>query len=255
MLLEAFSEEWVKKLYELLNESQDYKKAAAKWEGGMVLVDAKEPAIGLMEDKAVYLDLWHGECREAKVATEEDFEKARFVLKADPFTWLDILEGKLETISAVMRGKLKLAKGSAIALTPHVRAAKELVNTVRKIESTYDGGFLLVSDPALAMNPGRAVYGEVHLDNEQASLKEARKASAQDIEASEFASVATPKTWAQIAQGKLDVITALKKGELKLVKGSVLALVAFVKPLNQVVGQALEMASQNPELKSLLLEA
>jgi hypothetical protein len=53
----------------------------------------------------------------------------------------------------------------------------------------------------------------------------------------------------------LDVITALKKGELKLVKGNILALVAFVKPLNQVVGQALEMASQNPELKSLLLEA
>ncbi len=113
----------------------------------------------LMEDKEVYLDLWHGECREAKVATEGDFEKARFVIKADPFTWLDILEGKLETISAVMRGKLKLAKGGAIALTPHVRAAKELVNTVRKIESTYNGGFLLVSDPALAMNPGRAVYG------------------------------------------------------------------------------------------------
>jgi len=29
MLLEAFSDEWVKKLSELLNESQDYKKAAA----------------------------------------------------------------------------------------------------------------------------------------------------------------------------------------------------------------------------------
>lgn len=253
-LMEVFSEEWVKKLGDLLNQSQEYKKAAAKWEGGLVIVDTKDPAIGLMEDKAVYLDLWHGECREAKVATEEDFERARFVLKADPFTWLDILEGRLETISAVMRGKLKLAKGSAIALTPHVRAAKELMNTVRKIEASYDGGFLLIADPSFAINPEKAVYGEVHLDNEQANIKEARKASKSDIEAAEFAAVAPSNVWAQISQGKLDLISALKKGELKLVKGSILALVPFVKPLNQLVVQAIEMAENNPELKHILLE-
>ena len=253
-LMEVFSEEWVKKLCDLLNQSEEYKKAAAKWEGGLVIVDAKAPSIGIMEDRAVYMDLWHGDCREAKVATDEDFEKAKFVLKADPFSWLDILEGRLETISAVMRGKLKLAKGSAIALTPHVRAAKELINTVRKIESSYDGGFVLVADPSFNINPERAVYAEVHLDNEQASLKEVRKASKDDIQSAEFASVAPPKVWTKMSQGKLDVISALKKEELKLVKGSILALVPFVKPLNQVVTQAVEMAEANPELKALLLE-
>ena len=49
-------------------------------------------------DRAIYLDLWHGECREARAATEEDLEKAPYVVSADPYTWKLIFERKLEPI-------------------------------------------------------------------------------------------------------------------------------------------------------------
>jgi len=254
MAMEVFSEEWARKICEKLNQSKTYKKAAKTWEGGLILVDAKEPILRLEKDLMVFFDLWHGECRGARVATEADLEQARFVLKANPFVWLDVLDGKLETISAVMRGKLKLVKGSAIALTKYVSVANELAATARQIESIYEGGFSLVADPSLSISESRTVYMEVYLDNNKGYMKEVRPASKEDLQRAEYIYVASPKTWREITEKKLDLISYLKKEQLKIAKGSILALVPFIKPIDQLVRKVVEIAKTKPEIGRILLE-
>ena len=55
------SEEWVAKYKELLNANAAYEDAAKTWEGDFVF-EVTDHKIRF------YLDLWHGKCREARMA-------------------------------------------------------------------------------------------------------------------------------------------------------------------------------------------
>ncbi|MGI6125805.1 MAG: SCP2 sterol-binding domain-containing protein [Planifilum sp.] len=140
MAYEAFTEEWAKEWAKHLNQNQNYRKVAATWEWPLVLRVEKDESVGLDEDRAIYLDLWHGECREARAATEEDLEKAPYVVSADPYTWKLIFERKLEPISTLMRGRLKLVKGDMSTLSGYVMAAKYLLEDALKVETEIPEG-------------------------------------------------------------------------------------------------------------------
>ena len=62
------SAEWVAAFREALNASEPYKVSAAKWEGDFYFI--VEPKGIIKEPVKFYLDLWHGECREAHLVTE-----------------------------------------------------------------------------------------------------------------------------------------------------------------------------------------
>ncbi|MCH8010548.1 MAG: hypothetical protein IIA61_01135 [Candidatus Marinimicrobia bacterium] len=53
---------------------------------------------------AVNVDLWHGECREARVASEGDLEAVQYIISASPKNWRRILKGNLDPILALMGG-------------------------------------------------------------------------------------------------------------------------------------------------------
>ena len=57
------SEEWAKQLQVELNQSQNYAEAAATWEGDFYFI--VDPGQGVVKEEVMYLDLWHGKCREA----------------------------------------------------------------------------------------------------------------------------------------------------------------------------------------------
>jgi len=135
MAFEAFTEEWAKEWAKHLNQNQNYRKVASTWEWPLVLKVEKDESVGLDEDRAIYLDLWHGQCREARAATEEDLEKAPYVVSADPYTWKMIFERKLEPISTLMRGRLKLVKGDMSTLSGYVMAAKYLLEDALKVDT------------------------------------------------------------------------------------------------------------------------
>ncbi len=141
MAAEVFSDAWAKAWCTKLNGSEAYQKAAASWEGALILVVEADPSLGIQENRAVYLDLWHGACRDARAATPEDFEDAAYVITADPYSWKQVLEGQLEPISAIMRGKLKLTKGSVASLAPFVLAARELVAAATQVEASFPEGW------------------------------------------------------------------------------------------------------------------
>lgn len=134
--LEVFTDPWARAWADELDASDAYRQAAATWEGSMVLEMTAEEG-RLDADRAVFADLWHGECRAARRARDEDREGADFVIRADAGTWQRVLAGDLEPIFGIMSGKLKLARGSLARLTPHLAASRELVLAATRVDSTF----------------------------------------------------------------------------------------------------------------------
>lgn len=81
MALTFPSAEWVEEYKKQINLSEGYKKAAATWTAGVVaLVISAKPEIGINEDFGMWLDLHQGVCREAKIVTAEEAQKAPFCI-------------------------------------------------------------------------------------------------------------------------------------------------------------------------------
>lgn len=136
-----FTDRWVRAWAEKLSASEAYRTAAQKWEGDVVLIIKPDDELGVTAKQSVYLDLWHGECRKARVGTEEDESEAAYVISASAARWKQILEGALDPILALMRGRLTVKKGSLASLLPYASAAKELVMAAREVETTFPEGW------------------------------------------------------------------------------------------------------------------
>ncbi len=133
----AFSQEWALAWAGELRASDAYRQAAAKWEGSLTLVmtaEDEEPDAG---DACTFADLWHGECRAARRASDEDRQGADFVIAAGVGTWKRVLAGELEPIFGIMSGKLKLERGSLAKLVPQVAAARELAAAAARIDTVW----------------------------------------------------------------------------------------------------------------------
>jgi putative sterol carrier protein len=140
MVSEAFSEEWSRQWCQLLNNRPSYQEAAASWEGGVGLLMTRDGS-PTSELRAVFLDLWHGSCRGARVATPEDLESAQYILTGTSQAWRGILTGKVAPLTAVMTGKIRLTRGSLGALVPFAAAARELVATAMGMEVSFPDGW------------------------------------------------------------------------------------------------------------------
>jgi putative sterol carrier protein len=138
---EILTEAWASAWRDALNSSESYRTAAASWEGAVVVAVRAEPERGIKQ-RAVFLDLWHGNCRASRAVAEAEMQAARYVLTAHASTWTELLSGSLDPVVAVMSGRLELAKGSAMALFPHIAAAKELVADAKSLQTTFPVGWL-----------------------------------------------------------------------------------------------------------------
>ena len=141
MAAEIFNDKWARAWGKKINENGAYKKAAANWEGAMVLVMSADKDFGIAEERAVIADLWHGDCRSARAATAADLADVPYLIKATPTNWKSVLSGKTDPIVGLMGGKLKLAKGSLFALIPYAKAAKELVSSAIQVDTAFPKGW------------------------------------------------------------------------------------------------------------------
>ena len=132
MPLEAFTDPWLNQWVAEIQSSESYRRSAASWEWTLCLqvTDSEDT-------KAVFLDLWRGECRGAHMATDDDLSTADFVLAAPLDTWKLVLDSKLDPIFGVMTGKLKLARGNVAKLTPYMQASKDLVAAAAQIDTVF----------------------------------------------------------------------------------------------------------------------
>jgi putative sterol carrier protein len=134
MSLEVFSEEWARACAVAINDNPAYRTAAETWEGAILLhIVASDPGT----ERRVYLDLWRGECREARSGTEIDEAAARYILSGDRTAWHQVLTGATAPIMAIMMGKLRISKGSLAELLPHVESAKQLVASAASVRASF----------------------------------------------------------------------------------------------------------------------
>ena len=128
------TDEWIKALMVKVNASDAYRKAAEKWEGDFYfVVDVGE---SVTEPIYMYMDLWHGECRDAyKVASAGEKDPA-FVMNAPVGTWRKVFEKKLDPIKGLMTKQLKL-KGNMMKVMKAPKAAIELVECCTEIDTDW----------------------------------------------------------------------------------------------------------------------
>jgi putative sterol carrier protein len=133
-MLEVFSAPWAARCAEAIDASSAYQAAARSWEGDLVFrINRAAPA----EARAIYLDLWHGECRAVRPASAEDQRTARYLIEGDQDAWQQVFEGRLVPLLALMTGRLKLARGRVADLAPHAASAKELLAVMSGIGGQF----------------------------------------------------------------------------------------------------------------------
>lgn len=133
--MQAFSTEWAAAYHTAINANPDYAASSRNWTHGQLAFALSGSGA---KDAAVLLDLHAGECRSASsVAPAQAHAQAAFVIEGDAAAWQDVLGGKIAPLMALMRGKLKLSKGSIAKLLPFTRSAQELVRSAQQIPTEF----------------------------------------------------------------------------------------------------------------------
>jgi putative sterol carrier protein len=125
------STEWLLALKEKLNTDEKYGRTAQKWEGDMRFV--LDPDSNQTETLWIYIDLWHGTCRDAFFETPGGTNrKPAFTLKAPYGNFTRVLKGELDPMQALMTRKLGVT-GNLAVLMRSVPTVLEFVRCCREI--------------------------------------------------------------------------------------------------------------------------
>jgi putative sterol carrier protein len=124
---------WIKAMMADLNGSQAYLDAAKNWEGDFFFVI--QPGGTLQQPVTLYMDLWHGKCRDAYQVDGQEMTPA-FRLTGPVATWKKVMNKQLDPIQAMMTGQLRL-QGNMAMVMRNVRAAKELVESCTRIPTEF----------------------------------------------------------------------------------------------------------------------
>jgi putative sterol carrier protein len=130
------SDEWMTIYRERINASSEYREAAATWEGAVAFVFEAEPDHDVPRDLWALLDLWHGECRDARMLEPAEGERAPYVIRAPYSRWKEVLRGDLDPVKGMMQGKLKV-QGDLATIVRYVRAANELVHLTMQVPTLF----------------------------------------------------------------------------------------------------------------------
>ncbi len=126
--------EWVQALMQKLNSDENYARIARNWEGDLLFV--VEPGGALQHPVRYYLDLWHGQCRQAYVVEGEFASKPAFVLKAPYDNYVRILKGELDPMQALLTRKLSV-QGNMAVLMRNVPTVLDFVRCAREVTDRY----------------------------------------------------------------------------------------------------------------------
>lgn len=126
--------EWTQALMDKLNSDPRYGEIARNWEGDLTFVI--EPSGALKDRMVIYLDLWHGKCRDAYVVQSDPPPKAAFTLKAPYENFVRILKGELHPMQAMLtrrlhvQGNMSVMMRNVPTVLDFVRCAQEVTDEI-----------------------------------------------------------------------------------------------------------------------------
>lgn len=123
------SQEWADAMKAEVNDSDSYASAAKNWEGDFYFVIDES-------DEIIYMDLWHGKCREAIYTNDAGYKEPEFKITAQKEKWQRVLDGKLDPIQGMMTRQLKL-DGNLVKIMKNVKAAQELVRCATRVDTEF----------------------------------------------------------------------------------------------------------------------
>ncbi len=130
-----FSDLWFEKYKESINSNSEYEKYAVDWEGDIILSikgDEKSQYFRSGEFKNVRLELFHGKCNSISFPVSVSRKEVPYVLEGKATTWENILSGKTDVVSAMLKGEISVT-GDIRKLMKYVNAAQELVKSAGRI--------------------------------------------------------------------------------------------------------------------------
>ncbi len=127
--------EWVDAFKAAINTNTAYRESAKSWEGDFwFIVDSELPEA---KPKLIYLDLWHGECREAFVTQDETLKTPAFSIRGTLSKWEKVANREMDPIKALITGALKVT-GNMAKLMRNVKAAQDLVNCATLVPTDFN---------------------------------------------------------------------------------------------------------------------
>ncbi len=127
-----FGQAWAASLGGELRRSEAFRRAAAGWQGTLVLELLEEPAADGGQ-RGVLIELADGVCRQARASRPADRERAAFVIAGGVDGWQGVLAGSASPLTALLRGRLRLVKGKLTSLMPFAAAAEELARCAARL--------------------------------------------------------------------------------------------------------------------------
>lgn len=133
MIIEFPNKEWVEGFKNKLNTDENYARIAKNWEGDFLFQVEPDDKSG--ERTLIYLDLWHGTCRDAYFVDQAKVSelKPAFTFIAPYSKFLDVVEGRLDPMQAMITRKLKVT-GSMALLMRNVPVVLDFVRCAREID-------------------------------------------------------------------------------------------------------------------------
>ncbi len=128
--------EWVDGFKTAVQNEPTYKEVAKNWEYSIVMHFLARPDLGVTDDFYLFMDLWHGECRNMRLVPRDAGESGDFVISGDYDQWKAVLKSELEPISGIVQGKLKL-KGDLPVIVREVKHAALLVQLVGTVPTIF----------------------------------------------------------------------------------------------------------------------
>jgi putative sterol carrier protein len=125
---------WIKRLGEECNNSESYRQAAKNWEGDLYFI--VDPEGDLKEPVYMYIDLYHGQCRQAFVPEDPHAMSPEFTIRGPVSAWKQLADKQVDPIKMLLTRKLVL-KGNMAKVMRNVKAAHALVSCSTQFETKF----------------------------------------------------------------------------------------------------------------------
>jgi putative sterol carrier protein len=129
-MAEFLTEKWIQSFQDKLNTDSQYAEIAKNWEGDIIMII--NPGGTLEEPVVIYVDLWHGKCRQAFFVKEGSGQQAALTLKGDYDDFLRILLGELNPMQALLTRKLNV-QGNMGLLMRNVPTVLDFVRCAQEV--------------------------------------------------------------------------------------------------------------------------